>query len=89
VSDALKEGGRGGIGRRNKSLSNLLVVGEVALSLLLLVASGLLLKSFANLRGLDPGFLSDQVLTAHIDVPDGKYPDFARRTQFFQAVLEG
>jgi len=58
VSDSLKEGGRVGAGRRSKSLGNLLVVGEVALSLVLLVASGLLLKSFANLRGLDPGFRS-------------------------------
>ena len=88
VSDSLKEGGRVGAGRRSKSLGNLLVVGEVALSLVLLVASGLLLKSFANLRGLDPGFRSDQVLTAHIDVPDGKYRDFGQRAQFFQAVLE-
>jgi putative ABC transport system permease protein len=64
------------------------VIGEVALSAVLLVASGLLLESFANLRGQDPGFRSDRVLTAQIDVPDRKYPDFVRRTQFFQAVLE-
>jgi predicted permease len=88
VNDALKEGGRGGIGRRSKSLGNFLVVGEVTLSVVLLVASGLLLESLANLRRVDPGFRSDQVLTAQIDVPDGKYPDFVRRTQFFQAVLE-
>jgi putative ABC transport system permease protein len=52
------------------------------------VASGLLLKSFANLREANPGFRSDEVLTAQIDVPDSKYPDFARRTDFFQAVLQ-
>jgi predicted permease len=88
VNDSLKQGGRGGTGARLKSLGNLLVVGEIALSLLLLVASGLLLESFANLRGLDPGFRSDHVLTAQIDVPETKYPDFFRRTHFFQTLLE-
>jgi predicted permease len=88
LNDSLKEGGRGGTSPRSKSLSNLLVIGEIALSVVLLVASGLLLKSFANLREANPGFRSDEVLTAQIDVPDSKYRDFARRTQFFQAVLE-
>jgi putative ABC transport system permease protein len=88
VSDSLKEGGRGGTGRRSKSLGNLLVIAEVALCVVLLVASGLLLESFANLRRVAPGFRSDHVLTAQIDVPDSKYPDFVRRTQFFQAALQ-
>jgi predicted permease len=88
LTDSLKEGGRGGTSPRSKSLSNLLVIGEIALSVVLLVASGLLLKSFANLREANPGFRSDEVLTAQIDVPDGKYRDFIRRTNFFQAVLQ-
>jgi predicted permease len=88
LNDSLKEGGRGGTSPRSKSLSNLLVIGEIALSVVLLVASGLLLKSFANLRGANPGFRSDEVLTAQSDVPDGKYRDFIRRTNFFQAVLQ-
>jgi putative ABC transport system permease protein len=88
VNESLKEGARAGSSPRSKSLGNLLVVGEVALSVVLLVGSGLLLKTLANLRAVDPGFRSDQVLTAQIDVPDRKYPDFARRTQFFQVVLE-
>jgi putative ABC transport system permease protein len=88
LTDSLKEGGRGGTSPRSKSLSNLLVIGEIALSVVLLVASGLLLKSFANLREANPGFRSDEVLTAQIDVPDSKYRDFIRRTNFFQAVLQ-
>jgi len=88
VNESLKEGARAGGSPRNKSLGNLLVVGEVALSVVLLVGSGLLLKTLANLRAVDPGFRSNQVLTAQIDVPDRKYPDFARRTQFFQTVVE-
>jgi len=83
MNDSLKDGGRGGMSPRSKSLGNLLVVGEVALSLVLLVASGLLLESFVNLRRVDPGFRSDQVLTAQIDVPDGKYPiSFDGRSSF-------
>jgi putative ABC transport system permease protein len=64
------------------------VVGEIALSVLLLVASSLLLESFANLRGVDPGFRSDHILAARMDVPETRYRDFSHRTQFFQAVLE-
>ena len=88
VSDSLKEGGRGSTGSRSKRLGNLLVVGEIALSLLLLVASGLLLQSLANLRRLDPGFRADHLLTARIDLPEAAYPDFTRRTQLFQSILE-
>ena len=51
LNEVLKEGGRGSAGARRKVLRNLLVVGEVALSLMLLVGSGLLLESFRNLRG--------------------------------------
>jgi predicted permease len=88
LTDSLKEGGRGGTSPRSKNLSNLLVIGEIGLSVVLLVASGLLLKSFANLRQANPGFRSDNVLTAQIDVPDSKYRDFTGRTNFFQEVLQ-
>ena len=87
--DVLKEGGRGSAGPRRRILRNLLVIGEVALSLMLLVGSGLLLESFARLRGLDPGFRADHVLTARLEVPDTKYGDFAKRTRNFSTqVLE-
>jgi putative ABC transport system permease protein len=88
LNDVLKEGGRGSAGSRRKIFRSLLVVGEVALSLMLLVGSGLLLESFSNLRGLDPGFRSGHVLTMRLVVPDTKYNDFAKRTEFFQRVLE-
>jgi putative ABC transport system permease protein len=88
LNDVLKEGGRGSVGTRRRSLRDLFVVGEVALSLVLLVGSGLLLESLSNLRGLDPGFRADHVLTMRLIVPDTKYNDFAKRTDFFQRVLE-
>ena len=59
-----------------------------ALSIVLLVASGLLLESFANMRHVDPGFRSDHALTLEIPVSPQKNADFVRRTQFFQTILE-
>jgi predicted permease len=88
VNESLKEGGRAGTGGRRKGLGNLFVVGEIALALVLLVVSGLLLKSFTNMRHVDPGFRPDHVLTLEIPVSPLKNPDFVRRTQFFQTVLE-
>ena len=88
LNDVLKESGRGSTGSRRNAFRNLLVIGEVALSLMLLVGSGLLLESFSNLRGLDPGFRSDHVLTMRLIVPDTKYKDFAKRTEVFERVLE-
>jgi len=83
----LKEGGRGSVGPRRGILRNLLVIGEVALSLMLLVGSGLLLESFAKLRGVDPGFRGDGVLTLRL-YDAAKYRDFAKRSEFFARVLE-
>jgi len=88
VNESLKEGGRVGTGGRSKHLGNLFVIGEIALSIVLLVASGLLLESFANMRHVDPGSRSDHVLTLEIPVSPQKNPDFVRRTQFFQTILE-
>jgi putative ABC transport system permease protein len=84
----LKEGGRGSSGPRRGVLRNLLVIGEVALSLMLLVGSGLLLESFARLRGVDPGFRADHVLTVRVDAPVTKYGEFTKRSAFFERVLE-
>jgi putative ABC transport system permease protein len=87
LNDVLKEGARGSTGPRRRIFRNVLVVAETALALMLLVGSGLLLESFARLRGLDPGFRADHVLTVHMDVPPTKYSDFNRRSQFFADVL--
>lgn len=85
LNDVLKEGARGNAGPRRKGLRNLLAIGEAALSLMLLVGSGLLLESFVNVRGLDPGYRSDHVLTARLQMANRT---FASRTQFFEGVLD-
>ena len=87
LNEVLKEGGRGSAGSRRRIFRSLLVVGEVALSLILLVGSGLLIESFGHLRGLDPGFRADHVLTLRL-YDALKYHDFTKRSAFFDRVLE-
>jgi len=75
LTEALKEGGRSSTtGARRNQLRNSLVVAEIALALVLLVGAGLLLKSYARVQNIDPGFDRRNVLTAEIDLPDTKYP---------------
>jgi len=74
LQEALKEGGRGAASsRRVRRMGNLLVIGEVALAMLLLVGAGLIVQSFIRLRLNDPGFAPSRLLTVKINVPDYKY----------------
>jgi putative ABC transport system permease protein len=54
----------------------------------LLLGAGLLLKSFVRLRGVDPGFRPDRILTFTIDLGRSKYPDAASRSAFFEQIIE-
>ena len=75
VREALNEGGRSGIGsRRQGRMRRLLVITEVALALVLLVASGLMVRSFIKLRHVDAGFTEHNVLTLRVPLPEAKYP---------------
>jgi putative ABC transport system permease protein len=75
LTEALKEGGRSSTpGARRNQVRNSLVVAEIALALVLLVGAGLLLKSYARVQNIDPGFDRSNVLTAEIDLPAPKYP---------------
>ena len=88
-NDVLKDGGREGVaGSRGNRMRGLLVIGEVAVSLLLLIGAGLLINSFMRLRNLDPGFQTDHVLTVGIVLPESKYPDVAKRSAFYTEVLQ-
>jgi predicted permease len=89
LNSALKDAGRGSGGLRHRGIGRALVVGEVALSLMLLTGAGLLLESFWKLRHVDPGFQSDYVLTAGLDLAEARYRDWGARTQFVRRVLEG
>jgi putative ABC transport system permease protein len=74
VNDALKEGGRTGTaGRGHARLRSALVIGEIAIALVLLVASGLLLRSFEKMRAVDLGFRPDHILAASYSLPRQQY----------------
>ena len=81
VLDALKSGGRGALGSGRRLRAGLLVV-EVSLSMVLLIAAGLLLTSFTRLQRIDPGFEPEGVFTAQIELP-AQYPA-ARRLAFYE-----
>ena len=88
LNESLKEGGRdSAAGRKGNRLRGLLVIGEVAVSFILLIGAGLLINSFLHLRNLDPGFRTDHLLTMKIDLSELKYPDGERRSLFFEEVL--
>ncbi|MBA2458657.1 MAG: ABC transporter permease [Gemmatimonadales bacterium] len=76
-----------GAGRRRAR--GALVVAEMALALILLAGAGLLLKSFARLQQVDPGFEAGQALAARVDLPRSRYPDEASRTRFFSELISG
>ena len=86
LRDALAEGGRAVAPARAK-VRTLLVIGEVAIALVLLVGSTLLVRGFARIMAVDPGFDSTGVVTATMAVPGTKYPDPARAAQFYAALL--
>jgi predicted permease len=86
--DALKEGARGaGSGRSQHRLRGALAAVEVALAMLLLVASGLLLRSFAKMLATDPGFQADRVLTASLTLPEHGYQSQQSVDAFFGELL--
>ena len=88
LNDTLKEGGRdSAAGSRGARIRGLLVIGEVAVSFILLIGAGLLINSFLRLRNVDPGFRAEKVLTMTIALPEVKYPDRKRRAPFYDELI--
>src|SRR5690606_16917363 len=88
LSGRLRDGGgRGPTGSAERHrLRSGLVVAQVALALVLLVGSGLMLRSFQALRTIDPGFDAERVLTARISVPSGEIEGWAETAGFFRGL---
>ncbi|HUB33326.1 MAG TPA: ABC transporter permease [Bryobacteraceae bacterium] len=85
---ALREAGRTPIGTRGRWARGTFVVVQVSLSVVLLVASGLLLRSLIRLRTNDPGFRSDGVLTMRIALPVTRYNTKPALIHFYEQVLD-
>ncbi len=86
LNAALKQEGRGEVGGSRVGLRHLLVVAEVALALVLLIGAGLLLRSFARLAAVSPGYRTDDVLTFQLTLPEGRTP--AQKLHFVGQVVE-
>jgi putative ABC transport system permease protein len=83
---ALRDGGRHGGGRLLRGMLGALVVAQVALSLVLLAGAGLLVRSFVKLRSIDPGFRTQGVLTASVQLPKSRYDD-PKADNFYREAL--
>jgi len=88
VSEALKEGGRSSSGVGRGRLRNTLVVSEMALALVLLVGAGLLMRSFARLTSVDPGFNPVHLLTMNVELPESHYQTTGQMIAFQRQALD-
>ncbi len=89
LNGTLKEGGRSGSVAGRHRLRSALVVVEVALSLMLLVGAGLLIKNFWQLLNVDPGFNPQNLLSVEVSLTNDRYAEAPQRSAFYQQVLAG
>ncbi len=89
LNSSLKEGGRGGSdGSGRRRLRSALIVTEVALTMVLLVGAGLMIRSFEHLLRVDPGFQADNLLTLELSLPQSRYSEGEPQTaNFFREIL--
>jgi predicted permease len=87
INDVLKEGGRGTAGgRRARWLSSTMVVVELALTIVLLVGAGLMIRSFIKMYTLDIGIRTEHLMTMGVQLPDTKYATPESRRAFFERL---
>lgn len=88
LNERLKEGGRSGGGASHNRVRSLMMVSEIALSFMLLVGAGLLIKSFMHLRDVSPGFNPANVLSVRVAIPGAKYAQGEPRAQVLRQMTE-
>ncbi len=87
LNEALKESGRNATGSSGLVRGGL-VVAEIALTLVLLVGAGLLIKSFWRVLQVSPGFNPEQVLTMQVSLPSSEYKEASRKINFYRQLFE-
>src|SRR4029077_18709203 len=88
ISETLKEGGRGSSSANRRAFArNAFVVAQLGLALVLLTGSGLLIRSFVRLVGVDPGFETGHLLTFKLSLPRSKYGTDPLCLAFFHKFL--
>jgi putative ABC transport system permease protein len=89
VMDVLQEGSRGSTpSRAARKLSDVMVVAEVSLALMLLVSAGLLVRSFVRLTAIDPGYKTSGIVATHVVLPRTRYQPPAAKRQFIADLVE-
>jgi putative ABC transport system permease protein len=89
VSEGLKESGRGSTaGGARQRLRSIFVVVELAVALILLMGAGLLIKTFWNLRSVEPGFSTERLVTMRIELPEARYKEVDTQMRFRSQMLE-
>jgi putative ABC transport system permease protein len=88
AGDALKDGGRSGSAGRSSRTRQVLVVAEVALSLVLLASAGLLVRSLVALRHVQPGFIAERALGMQLTLPGTRYPESPSHIAFYHRLLD-
>jgi predicted permease len=89
LNETLKESGRGNSGgSKQNRLRSLLVISEVALALVLLIASGLMIKSFVRLQSVNPGFNPENLITLEMQLAPNRYADKTQQTAFQQQLVQ-
>jgi len=88
LTETLKEGGRGGSGgRKTNRFRSALVVGEISLALVLLVVSGLMIRTIVAYQLIEPGFDINNLLTMRVSLPERDYATERQRREFFERAL--
>ncbi len=88
LNDTLKEGGRSDASGAGSLTRRSLIVAEVALSLVLLMGAGVMLRSLHALRSVETGFNAEHILKMDVNLPDTRYPEPSQRRAFYDTLLE-
>ena len=89
LTEALREGGRGGTaGRARQRVRSTLVGAQIALALVALASSGLLLRTFQRLNAVRPGFDTEQIATFWLSLPGARYPSDTAAARFYAQLLD-